>query len=345
MGFAGETVDIPKRIFVLFVTLATIVPRMPFDLPLFSWPLRRGWWRGDHSDMIGGDLSRPFRKLLLAICFLHFLRQVLDFSNKGWKLFLNSSEGIALSFLSLLTPYLLRVWLSERINLPGGRRPGSSLMPWLYAVIGLSLIGVLLRTWTGRGEMWVAKKIADGLIFIPVVRTLGWYNTVTTGQARYAGRGLVLSQLVFLAECYNLLAVLIDIVIQAMHVMGFVDLYSKGALDPTLRIIFKGMYADNHFANYTRVFCHSVLINCLDETYQLHASTNDENSTTRESSTTTPREHWNSEANNDNDNTTGSITHRGSSSGGPGSFAVDEADDEHHRHSEIVALPKASSKY
>ena len=114
-----DKLDVCERFFVIAVTALAIVPRMPLDAP----------WT------IGGKLSYHFRKLLLVI-FAIYMGRHLFFPTllkagipKAFSIGLMALESVLLSFLCLLTPYLLRVWLSGRVNV--GRRPGKALEGWI----------------------------------------------------------------------------------------------------------------------------------------------------------------------------------------------------------------------
>ena len=110
-----DRASVPKRLFVIAVTAIAILPRMPFD-ERFS---------------IGGNLSNGFRKLVLTVCILNIGRKVVEtLISKTTIKFGMAIEAILAAFLVLLTPYLLRKWMSERINFPGGRRSAFGLMPW-----------------------------------------------------------------------------------------------------------------------------------------------------------------------------------------------------------------------
>lgn len=238
----GSVLTVPKEVFMLFVCLATVTPRMPFDPP-FS---------------IGGQLSSSFRKFMIAIVTIQLLRNYLPVS-KNVNYCLQAMEGILNCLQSLLTPYLLRVWLKGVRNFPGSQSPGLGLMPWLYANNCLTITGVVLRIWTGDKKMWIFKKVADAISFIPVYQTLGMYNQFQTGQAvRYPGRGTMLSQIVMCGEFYALFAHSTDIGIK---------LLLMGGIDPKMEKmnLVKGLYADNTFAVYSRLLCHSILLNTLDE--------------------------------------------------------------------------------
>uniref|UniRef100_A0A7S3P6P0 Uncharacterized protein n=1 Tax=Amphora coffeiformis TaxID=265554 RepID=A0A7S3P6P0_9STRA len=200
-----DNVSVPKRIFVIVIALVAVVPRMPLDEP---WTIE-------------GNLSHSFRKLLLVIVGGYLLRHagkdILSDSvdSKSIDLLMTAIEGVCLSFLSHLASYLLRKWMADKVNIPGGRRsPGQALMPWVKLFIGLSAVGVLVRVATGDKRIWIIKKIADVLSSIPVMNTLRMYNSITNSQTRYPARGSALSQCITVAECNALFSHSADIAIR-----------------------------------------------------------------------------------------------------------------------------------
>jgi hypothetical protein len=248
-----DKVLVPMQLYVIAVTVIAIVPRMPFDAP----------WT------IGGDFSRNFRKLVLAISCIYLIRTtirswIMEYATKGFYLLLKAVEGDLQSVLSLLTPYLLRLWMSDLINIPGGRKPGKGLEPWIYAVIGFSLFGCATNIYTGNDIWWIWKKIADALSFVPVRQTMLWYNSLTAGQARYPNRGNVLSQILMVSEYYSLLSCLADITAKCCVILQIMD--ERWILEPFVQ----GIYIHVLFAAYTRILCHSILLNYLDEYSHFH---------------------------------------------------------------------------
>jgi hypothetical protein len=240
---------LPSQLFILAVTIAAIAPRMPLDKP----------WT------IGGNLSGSFRRLLLVIFFIHTGSAVMkDFIPKSVFIVIYAIEIVLLSLICLLTPYLLRVWLSGRINV--GRRPGQALEGWLQLIAVLSMMGAILRVATGNRQLWILTKIANCLSFIPVTRTLTLYNSVTNSQVRYPGRGSVVSQVVLVVEYFALLVYLAD---GASKLLGLLGLVSKEQLNSSSSPIMAGIYATDVLATYTRVLCHSILLNVLDEAYTI----------------------------------------------------------------------------
>lgn len=240
----------PKLLFLLFVTLATVVPRMPLDDP----------WT------IGGNLSNSFRKILLVSTASYVLRNLV-FGKKSLNgygesiiLSLQAIEGVMLCFLSLLTPYLLLKWLSSRINL-GRRSPGQILQPWIVLFAALNSLAVAARIITGNPNYWIFKKLADTLSFFPVMKTLKLYSQVTHCQTRYSGRGSVLSQMVYVAEYFALVMNGLD---TSSKIFVFLGVLSSETLKS---VELKGMYGTNSYASYSRILCHGILLNVLDEAY------------------------------------------------------------------------------
>ena len=267
-----DNVSVPKRIFVIVVALVAVVPRMPLDEP----------WT------IGGNLSHSFRKLLLVIVAGYLLRHACkDIIPDSVDLLMTAIEGVCLSFLSLLTPYLLRKWMADKVNIPGGsRNPGQALEPWVKIFICFSSMGFLVRIATGDKRTWIIKKVADVLSFIPVMNTLRMYNKLTNSQTRYLGRGSVLSQCVTVCEYNALFSHSADI---AIRIFGLLGVLPGGFTKTPLA---QGLYAHILFAGYLRVLCHSILLNILDEAYTIGSTSSgpDPSSESRSRSSTPRRE-------------------------------------------------------
>lgn len=156
------------------------------------------------------------------------------------------------------------MWLSGRVNV--GRRPGKALQSWIQVIATLSIAGVLGRIAFGR-RFWTLTKIADALSFVPVTRTLHLYNQVTTSQVvRYPGRGSVLSQAVLVMEYFCLAVSCADATSKILGMLGWVTSHQLNShTSPTMQ----GVYALYTVAIYTRVLCHSILLNVLDEAYTI----------------------------------------------------------------------------
>jgi hypothetical protein len=236
--------------FAIAVTYFTVAPRMPFDHP----------WS------IGGELSSGFRKVLLVLTTLYLVRQSQSLGLVP-ELICKALEGIIEAFLGLLTPYLLRVWLSNRVNFPGN---GKGLSKWIYAATALCAISVAGKATRGD-DMWIFKKVADAMTYIPTVATLRIYNQITSLGGNYPGRGSVLSQTIWAAENYALLSHTIDIITKILHLSMFLS-------DDLYKSIIDQIVVNSFFAVFTRILCHSILINSLDESFhfRLPSSQGDE---------------------------------------------------------------------
>eukprot|EP00581_Thalassiosira_minuscula_P011744 CAMPEP_0183718880 /NCGR_PEP_ID=MMETSP0737-20130205/12019_1 /TAXON_ID=385413 /ORGANISM="Thalassiosira miniscula, Strain CCMP1093" /LENGTH=300 /DNA_ID=CAMNT_0025948523 /DNA_START=240 /DNA_END=1142 /DNA_ORIENTATION=- len=244
-----------KCLVSIAVTAVAVVPRMPFDNP----------WS------IGGNLSNSFRRLLLILCgyrvFKFVFSEYFAIISTQSKLMIgiNGLESTLICFLTLLTPYLLRVWLSDIINIPGR---GKGLEVWLYVVSAFCFSGITLELVGFTQDIWMLKKIGDCLTFFPVTRTVALYNSITHPSGNYAGRGTVLSQIIIVVEWYSLFAHGSDATSKFMHMVGLMgdDVYWGSVL--------RGLRGHNLFASLVRIMCHSIFLNVLDESYQLsNAST------------------------------------------------------------------------
>mmetsp|Transcript_21155 Transcript_21155/g.38298 ORF Transcript_21155/g.38298 Transcript_21155/m.38298 type:complete len:309 (+) Transcript_21155:221-1147(+) len=242
-----------KCLVSIAVTAVAVVPRMPFDHP----------WS------IGGNLSYRFRQLLLVLCGYRIVKFVFaDYASvmpSQLIVGINGLESTLICFLTLLTPYLLRVWLSDVINIPGR---GKGLEVWLYVVAALCFSGISLELVGFTDDIWMLKKIGDCLTFFPVTRTVALYNTITHPSGNYPGRGTVLSQIILVVEWYSLFAHGSDAIAKFLHMVGLMedDFYWNSLM--------RGLRGHNLFASLVRIMCHSIFLNVLDESYQLrNAST------------------------------------------------------------------------
>ena len=180
--------EILKRFFIWGVAAVAVVPRQHID--------------NTRCCSVGGSLGYSFKKLLLGLVAINFLRLLLkDSSVKGQSVLLREFLGVLQqlgnTFLCFLSPYLLQTWLSNMINIGG--RPGSDLTPVLLSSVGLSIVAsVLARTVDGR--FWALRKIGNAISALPVLRTLKTYNSVTTRGGNHEGRGTILSQTLMTVE-------------------------------------------------------------------------------------------------------------------------------------------------
>mmetsp|Transcript_28822 Transcript_28822/g.47674 ORF Transcript_28822/g.47674 Transcript_28822/m.47674 type:complete len:298 (+) Transcript_28822:97-990(+) len=254
-------IQIAMTVFHVGVALASIFPRLPNDVPF--------------PRSMGGDLSRPFRKILMMLTLLNVIRLfVFDDLRFGdsrtgalskkehfmyWLYLISSAtEAFFRSFLCLLTPYLLQCQLQNRINIG---RPGRDLMMWVYAVLFFNIMGCLIVQMTEDPRYWALKKLGDAISFLPVYKTLKLYNTIMTQGGRYPGRGNMTSQSLMIVEYLTVIATLLSALAYFFISSDEMDFASTlGAF----RII-------GAFANMTRVLCHAMLLNSLDEANYLHS--------------------------------------------------------------------------
>jgi len=248
-----DPVSFVGLIYVVAVTAIAILPRMPDDEPC----------------SIGGKLSRGFRNLLMVIASIDIMRKIFvthtpEVLDKAMVV----TESSLISLLSLLMAFLVRVWMSERINFQGARQCGKGLMPWVYLIMTLSLSGNILASMfedqrTINHYFWIIKKIAEALSFIPVDQTLQMLSKAMPAAPR-SKRGSVLVQMVYVGEYYALLAHITDICCRLYIVFNIAD-GTKTAIHTEWTLSM-----NNHFAIFTRILCHSVFLNLLDETHHLN---------------------------------------------------------------------------
>jgi len=165
--------EITKRLFIGGILALALIPRHHIDKDYFS---------------IGGDLSRPFKKLLVAHGIVNLIRFILKNSIVRESTFhaqiqfiadsLGIIQQIGLTFGCLLTPYILQTFLANRINLPGGR-PGANLVRPLYATTFLSILSVILSRSVSR-SFWCLRKLASIVSTPFILQTLKLYNNITT---------------------------------------------------------------------------------------------------------------------------------------------------------------------
>ena len=104
-----------------------------------------------------------------------------------------------MTFLCLLTPYVLQVGLSQFFNIILGK---DLKAPVFFAAL-LSFLGVSLSRIL-HPNFWALKKLANAVTGPPVIRTLRSYNSFTTSQSH--GRGLVFAQTVTVIEYWHLIS-------------------------------------------------------------------------------------------------------------------------------------------
>jgi hypothetical protein len=240
--------QIAKRFLILGVTAAAVVPRQRNDT---TWSIG------------GGTLSHPFRKLLLVIVAVNLLRLFLS-SNEEYSpasgLFSDSLgvvEVTGLSFLCLVTPYVLQTRLAGVINVG---RPGQDLVLPLALVAILSFFGVVLSR-TVHPNLWFLKKVAVAMTSLPVIRTLKTYNSVTTVGGRGHGRGFIISQIVMTVEYWH-------IILQLGCALGYaLNRGNPEAEDQLIDTLMRAARSTAFTGDWTRILCHATFLNMMDELY------------------------------------------------------------------------------
>eukprot|EP01083_Nonionella_stella_P023756 65705_1 len=239
--------EIYKRIFIWGVAAVAVIPRQHIDLV--------GW-------SVGGDLSHSFRKLLLGLIVINFLRLLMkDSSIEHNFVLLRDVLGIVQqlgnSFLCFLSSYILQTWLANVINLGG--RPGSNLKPTLYASTVASILAAILARRV-HSNFWGLRRFANAISSIPVVQTLKTFNTVTTRGGNHEGRGSILSQTLMTVEYWY-------VAVQLMSAIGFA--MNREKVDETTQLdeLWAAFREASFMLDWIRILSHAIFINQLDELY------------------------------------------------------------------------------
>ena len=240
--------ELTKRLFILGVLAIAVAPRQHIDRIQFS---------------IGGDISRPFRKLLLLLVVLNLFRLAVSTKERSTLLqgisdILGIAEVGGLTFLSFLTPFILRKWMQDlnRINIGG--TPGAPLIGPLYQACALSAAGVILSRFF-HPNWWALKKLANAISGPPVLRTLKMFNGLTSIGGPQEGRGSLLAQSLVVVEYWHLVMQLLSFIGYAMNRGGTGG--GGGQWDACLQA-FRGI---SFISDWTRVLAHAIFINILDE--------------------------------------------------------------------------------
>lgn len=239
------SIQIGNRFLIWGVTAAAVLPRHPHD---------RGCIVG------GGHLTSNFRKMLLVIVGLNFIRLFLSENQHSSNVYAIGSDllGVvevsALTFLCFLLPYVLQQGLSEYFNI----RPGEDLKLPLLGTAVLSFAGVVLSR-TAHPNFWALKKLANILSGPVVIRTLRSYNTFTTRQSH--GRGFVIAQTVMVNEYSHIIVQLLCAVAYAFNRNNPVD--QDSSLDTLMRAI-RGVAMPS---DWMRILVHAIFLNHLDELF------------------------------------------------------------------------------
>lgn len=240
--------EINKRLFIAGVVSISIIPRHQVVRDRCS---------------IGGEISHPFRKLLLVVAALSFMRPTLSaFPPHSWLGYVADIEGVISQlgqiFICLLTPYLLQTWLAPLINIGG--KPGANLMLPLYLTTTASIISVALIRFVHL-RFWSLRVLATVISTPPVLDTLKMFNSVTTRGGHHEGRGTVLSQSLMATEWWFA-------VTQLLCAIGYGLEVSKDPSEYTLWDSILAAFRKIKFlSDWTRILVHAIFMNQLDEIY------------------------------------------------------------------------------
>lgn len=253
---------VAESLFVIGVALATIVPRPKTVLVSF----------------FGGELSRPFRQLMFALVCMNSFRSFFmtderfrdhraqtDSSGRtSWATWIyyvmTTTESLGINFLCLLLAYLLQCRLRVLIYI----EPGRDLQPWLYAILVFGLLGTI-GSIAISPEYWALKRFGDALSCIPVLKTIALYDKVMTRNHILDSQ--ITIQTLRVMEMVNLVATLLA---AAGYWFGGGQSSNLTALDSMtlLRNVSIGFRQFGIFANWTRAFCHGLMLNIVDEAQQ-----------------------------------------------------------------------------
>ena len=249
------------QLFMLGIAAVAVLPRMPSDTQRWT---------------IGGRLSFPFRRALLILVAISLFRVVcfhvisID-STSLYLLELDAALGtvhvIGQTFLCLTTAYLLQRQLSNYINIEGSA-PGRNLVPFLFGVSCLTIIGSLgSNTFhTGWGCL---TNLAEAISCYPVLKTLRLYRSVTTsGSLRDGLRGPVLTQMLTVSEFWYLSTSLLSFVAEALDKTHGEMALAEGQFLKLLSIAVRHNQ-DNGVDDWTRLLLHAVFLNGLDELHHV----------------------------------------------------------------------------
>lgn len=288
MKVGAEVTFLAGQIFMVGVAAVAVLPRVPSDT-LSS------------SSRVGGRLSHPFRRALVWLVVIGFIRNVschlwlaMSHMTKGTEATAGSSSLLTIAdailgtlqvagqnFLCLTTAYLLQCQLATVINIEGGR-PGKSLMPYLTAIFVLTVLGSLLSAFV-HSYWFFLVNMAEALSCRPVIQTLQTYarlstatasTTTTTNTRQQEGPILVQALLVveywfFTTSVLSCLAEFIAIgTTDQNHETDEVEITNTtNFLWFAIQLLLQAIRSnqDTGIDDWTRLLLHSVFLNSLDE--------------------------------------------------------------------------------
>ena len=265
---------ITNRLLIWGICMTAVCSRMPFDK---TWS-------------IGGDISKPFRKMLLCIIAVNFLRMIASMqylaldsggtSTSGGKMDVNLNvamdtnrngnsreqrmilsdmlgvvEVVGVTFLCMLTPYLLQQQLSAIINVGSEYK----LMPWIF-IVSIFSIGAMVLP-----NAWFLKKIGNALSGVPVILTMRLYDSVVCADSVHRGRGNILSQTLVMVEYWHIMTQLLCAIGYAFYNYDDNDVIIKNLPNPQMFSLLKAFKGIAFPSDWIRLFCHSIMLNRIDE--------------------------------------------------------------------------------
>lgn len=172
---------------------------------------------GVEASIFSGDLSRPFRQCIFVFAITLTARCLLlpdrRFSQSdcqpgdddghcrflSWVYFSwTVAESILVSFLRLCMPYLLQRQLRSYINIV----PGRDLQTWLLGVVAVYVVAIYLSA-NVAPQYWSIKRAGDGVLAIPVLRSVSLYRKVMKTRDETASF-VLLDTVIALEFCYLL---------------------------------------------------------------------------------------------------------------------------------------------
>jgi hypothetical protein len=240
------SLELGKRLFIWGVLVIVVFPRQHIDRSYRTF---------------GGKWSSAFRKLLGVAVLLNAFRFVASMNGHMWLMLLSDLLGVAevvgLNFLCFYTPWVLRKWLQDRINIGG--RPDTPLYLPLQLTLLLSIMGVILSR-TVHPNFWCLKKLGNIVSTPLIVQTITLYNSVTSVGGHHHGRGSIMAQTLIVIEYWHLTMQLLSALGYAFEPQGLaVENYSpwENCLQAFRNVAF--------VADWTRVCGHGIFLNLLDE--------------------------------------------------------------------------------
>eukprot|EP00545_Synedropsis_sp_CCMP1620_P003229 CAMPEP_0119025038 /NCGR_PEP_ID=MMETSP1176-20130426/33033_1 /TAXON_ID=265551 /ORGANISM="Synedropsis recta cf, Strain CCMP1620" /LENGTH=283 /DNA_ID=CAMNT_0006980483 /DNA_START=90 /DNA_END=941 /DNA_ORIENTATION=+ len=227
---------------------------------------------------IGGRLSHPFRRALLALVILAISRDlifgILEHTDKSSSAFLKVLDSfigtiftVGQAFLCMSTAYLLQCQLSNMVNI----NPGEGLSPYLAVVFCINVIAYTCSYWL-HPSCIALISLGSAISTIPVIQTLQLYAKVTTYGGPTAGRGTVLTQVMLHSEYWYIFSSHVAFVAESMSSQqsdgADMDRIWQHDLIDAMR-----HHQDVGVDDWTRLLIHSIYLNLIDELMHVSPTT------------------------------------------------------------------------